>query len=80
MASGCGNVRYNAVGDVRYLLFTNLHVNAHPLRNKFVIYGAEAVLIDFNGNCGITEDWMHCTYQMWLVCQLCTSAQLRILE
>jgi hypothetical protein len=37
----------------RYLLFTNTHLNAQPLRNKFVIYEAEAVLIDFNGNCGL---------------------------
>jgi hypothetical protein len=46
---GCGSIIYNAVGDVTYLIFTNLRLNAHPLRNKFVISEAEAVLIDFNG-------------------------------
>jgi hypothetical protein len=46
---------YNAVGDVRYLIFTNLRPNAHPLRNKFVISEAEAVMIDFNGKVWIAE-------------------------
>jgi hypothetical protein len=52
---GCGSIMYNAVGDVRYLIFTNLNLNAHPLRNKFVISEAEAVLIDFNGKVWIVE-------------------------
>jgi len=50
LVPGCDGVTCNAL---RYLLFTNLDLNAQPLRNKFVIYGAEAVLMDFNGNCGL---------------------------
>jgi hypothetical protein len=75
---GCGNVTYNAVGDVSYLLFTNLHLNAHPLRNEFVIYETEALLIALME----TVDYrrLYCTSQTWFACKLFSSAEVRILE
>jgi len=46
------------------------------LEIKFVIHGAQAVLIDFNGNCGL----QNATSQTWFMRKLFGSAEVRILE
>jgi hypothetical protein len=60
MIPACRNVMYNAAEGASYLLFTN-HLSAHPLRNEFVIYEAEAVSIDFNGKCGLRKTTLYIT-------------------